>query len=104
MVVSARRIDDQLEIRVTDDGVGLPPGWKLEESAGLGLSVTRERIRGLHPEGGSSFAVRRRGRNGSDKIDGTEATILLPLRFREASSNASGDDRRRKAGHDSAAD
>ena len=104
VVVSARRIDDQLEIRVTDDGVGLPPGWKLEESAGLGLSVTRERIRGLHPEGGSSFAVRRRGRNGSDKIDGTEATILLPLRFREASSNASGDDRRRKAGHDSAAD
>ena len=104
VVVSARRIDDQLEIRVTDDGVGLPPGWKLEESAGLGLSVTRERISGLHPNDGSSFAVRRRGRNGSDKIDGTEATILLPLHFREASSNESGDDRPRKAGHDSAAD
>jgi two-component system LytT family sensor kinase len=102
--VSARRIDDQLEIRVTDDGVGLPPGWKLEESTGLGLSVTRERISGLHPEGGSSFAVRRRSRDGNGKVDGTEATILLPLRFHEASKNESGDDRRRKAGHGSAAD
>ena len=103
VIVSARRIDDQLEIRVTDDGVGLPPGWKLEEAAGLGLSVTRERIRGLHPNGGSSFAVRRRGPNGSGKIDGTEATIVLPLRFREASSREFGDERRREAGHGSAA-
>jgi two-component system, LytTR family, sensor kinase len=104
VVVSARRIDDQLEIRVTDDGVGLPPSWNLEESAGLGLSVTRERIRGLHPNDGSSFAVRRRSRNGSGKIDGTEATILLPLRFHEVSKNESGDDRRGKASHGSAAD
>lgn len=102
--VSARRIDDQLEIRVTDDGVGLPPGWKLEESAGLGLSVTRERIRGLHPNDGSSFAVRRRSRDGNGKIDGTEATIMLPLRFREASNSDSYDNHDRKAGHGPAAD
>ena len=105
VIVSARRVPDQvppqLEIRVTDDGVGLPLGWKLEESAGLGLSVTRERIRGLHPEGGSSFAVRRRGRNGSE---GTEATILLPLRFRDAQTVSPIDDDRRGTGHDSAAD
>jgi len=102
--VSARRIEDQLEIRVTDDGVGLPAGWKLEESAGLGLSVTRERIRGLHPTDGSSFAVRRRSRDGNGKIEGTEATIILPLCFRESSSGDSYDNLDRKAGHGSAAD
>ena len=105
VIVSARRIDDplndQLEIRVTDDGVGLPPGWKLEDSTGLGLSVTWERIRGLHPNGGSSFAVRRRGRNGSE---GTEATILVPLRFREAQAIAPIYDKRKEVGHGSATD
>ena len=74
VIVSARKVHDQLEIRVQDDGVGLPPGWTLESSAGLGLSVTQERIKGLHPNGESSFAVRPR-RNG-----GTEVDILLPLR------------------------
>ena len=74
VIVSARKVDGQLEIRVQDDGVGLPPGWTLESSAGLGLSVTRERIKGLHPNGESSFAVRPR-RNG-----GVEVDIFLPLR------------------------
>jgi LytS/YehU family sensor histidine kinase len=101
VLVSARQLDDQLEIRVTDDGVGLPPGWKLEGSAGLGLSVTRERVRGLHPSGGSSFAVRRRGRNGSS---GTEATILVPLRFREVQAITPIDDELREAEHGSAVD
>jgi two-component system LytT family sensor kinase len=77
--VSAWRVPDLdlLEIRVTDDGVGLPVEWKLEDSAGLGLSVTRDRIRGLHPDGGSRFVVRRR------REGGTEAAISLPLRFSE---------------------
>jgi signal transduction histidine kinase len=67
-------MDDQLEIRVQDDGVGLPPGWTLESSAGLGLSVTRERVKSLHPNGESSFAVRPR-RDGGAEVD-----IFLPLR------------------------
>jgi signal transduction histidine kinase len=74
VIVSAREVDRQLEIRVQDDGVGLPPGWTLESSVGLGLSVTRERIKGLHPNGESSFTVRPR-RNG-----GVEVDIFLPLR------------------------
>jgi two-component system, LytTR family, sensor kinase len=80
VAVTAWRIPDldQLEIRVTDDGIGLPAGWSLENSAGLGLSVTRDRIRGLHPNGGSRFTVRRR------REGGTEAAISLPLRFGEA--------------------
>jgi signal transduction histidine kinase len=77
VIVTARKADDHLEIRVQDDGVGLPTGWTLESSVGFGLSVTRERIIGLHPNGESGFAVRPR-RNG-----GTEVEIFLPLRVPE---------------------
>jgi signal transduction histidine kinase len=73
VTVTAQRNQSQLEIRVLDDGLGLPPGWTLEDSAGLGLSVTRERIAGLHLNGNSRFAVLRR------EAGGTEVAILLPL-------------------------
>jgi LytS/YehU family sensor histidine kinase len=74
VIVSAESAEKQLRIRVLDDGVGLPPGWTLEGSAGLGLSVTRDRITGIHPNGSSYFAVRRRAGGG------TEAEVRLPLR------------------------
>jgi LytS/YehU family sensor histidine kinase len=74
VIVSARKVDDRLEIRIQDDGAGLPPGWTLESSAGLGLSVTRERIKSLHPNGESSFTICPR-RDG-----GAEVVIFLPLR------------------------
>jgi signal transduction histidine kinase len=74
VIVSAQRIENHLEIRVQDDGVGLPQGWTLETALGLGLSVTRERIAGLYPDdGASSFAVRRR------TSGGTEVKVVLPL-------------------------
>lgn len=75
VTVSARRLGEHLEIRVLDDGVGLPPGWAMETSSGLGLSVTRSRIAALHPNGNSHFAVKRRAEGGA------EVEILLPLRF-----------------------
>ena len=75
VTVTAQHRPGQLQIRVADDGVGLPTGWTPETSSGMGLSVTRERILGLYPDGNSSFSVRRR-RGG-----GTEVDILLPLRF-----------------------
>ena len=73
VIVSARREDDRLGIRVVDDGVGLPVGWTLEKSAGLGLSLTRDRIAGLYPNGRSRFEVRHRAEGG------TEVEIALPL-------------------------
>ena len=79
VTVTAERTTSHVEIRVADDGVGLPPGWTLESSLGTGLSVTRERILGLHPDGNSGFFVR--PRNGG----GTEVKISLPLRFAGAS-------------------
>ena len=50
-------------------------GWRLEESEGLGLSITRQRIAGLHPNGTSRFAVRNRMEGG------TEVEVSLPLRL-----------------------
>lgn len=75
VTVIAERGPNQVEIRVADDGVGLPPGWTLETSSGMGLSVTRERIVGLHPGGNSRFSVRPRTGGG------TEVEISFPLRF-----------------------
>ncbi len=65
----------RLEIRVMDDGVGLPTEWTLENSTGLGLSITRQRIAWLHPDGNSGFTVQRR------EGGGTEVEISLPLRL-----------------------
>jgi len=84
VTVSAEHGANQVHIRIADDGVGLPPGWTLEASSGTGLSVTRERILGLHPHGNSSFSVRPRA------AGGTEVQISLPLRFaREEANGAS---------------
>jgi LytS/YehU family sensor histidine kinase len=82
VTVTAERDRNQARIRVLDDGVGLPPGWALEESSGTGLSVTRERILGLHPNGNSRFSVRAR------EGGGTKVEISLPLRFAEEAGNA----------------
>jgi two-component system LytT family sensor kinase len=81
--IIARRSAERVEIRVADDGVGLPPGWTLGNSTGLGLSVTRERIAGLYPDGSGRFAVTRRSGGG------TEVEISLPLRL----TNEEADDR-----------
>jgi two-component sensor histidine kinase len=73
VIVKARAIGENLAIDVEDDGVGLPAAWSLENSAGLGLSVTRERMEGLYPRS-HSFVVRRRVESG------TAVKIMLPLR------------------------
>lgn len=75
VIVSAHRVGDRLDIRVLDDGVGLPAGWRLENSGGVGLSVTRQRVAALYPDGETSFAVNRRD------CGGTEVKISLPLRW-----------------------
>ena len=75
VTVTAQSGPQRLDLRVMDDGVGLPPGWTIESSSGMGLSVTRERIAGFHADENSRISVRpRRG-------GGTEVEISLPLRF-----------------------
>ncbi len=78
VTVTARRVDDRLEIRVRDDGVGLPQGWSLAAGSGLGLSVTRERIAALHPGDAGRLAVRERDGGG------TEVSLSLPFRLEAA--------------------
>jgi two-component system, LytTR family, sensor kinase len=75
VIVSANRVGDRLDIRVLDDGVGLPAGWTLENSGGVGLSVTQQRVAGLYPDGETRFGVNRRASGG------TEVEISLPLRW-----------------------
>ncbi|HTA78793.1 MAG TPA: sensor histidine kinase [Terracidiphilus sp.] len=75
VTVQAASVGGRLALRVLDDGVGLPQGWTMGSSAGLGLSITRERIAGLHPNGESRFELRNRAEGGA------EVEILLPLRL-----------------------
>ena len=81
MIVSAQRVGERLDIRVLDDGVGLPTGWTLENS-GVGLSVTRQRVAELYPDGETCFIVNRRASGG------TEVEISLPLRWIGKDSHA----------------
>lgn len=74
VTVLARRVAGRLEISVRDDGIGLPPGWSLDNGSGLGLSVTRERIAALHPGHASRFAVQEHGGGGT--------VVLLSFPFR----------------------
>lgn len=78
VTVKAEGVDGRLEIHVLDDGVGLPLGWSLKSSTGHGLSITSERISGLHPNGDSRFTVRNRVEGG------TVVEISLPLRVNRA--------------------
>lgn len=81
VTVKAQGVDGRLEIHVLDDGVGLPVGWSMKTSAGHGLSITSERIAGLHPNGDSRFTVRNREEGGAI------AEISLPLRVTRAETN-----------------
>lgn len=71
--LSADRVGSGLEIRVQDDGAGLPQGWQIETSSGQGLTITRERLVALYPQGGARISVRPR------TAGGTEVLVSLPV-------------------------
>jgi len=70
--LTARRNGAWLELRVCDDGAGLPDGWRLAESQGVGLSNTAARLRQLY---GTDFRFDVRNREGG----GVEAKLSIPL-------------------------
>jgi two-component sensor histidine kinase len=73
--VSAARAGDHLEIRVSDDGSGLPPGWDMKSATGHGIRVTRERLVALYPqEADKCFSVERRVGGG------TEVLVRIPVK------------------------
>jgi two-component system LytT family sensor kinase len=57
--ISAQRRDGQLELRVCDNGPGLPPQWNLEQHTGIGLSTTIVRLQQLYGRH-QRFALERR--------------------------------------------
>lgn len=70
--IIASRINETLEIKVKDDGPGLPPR-SLLDSRGIGLTNTRERLKQLYGE-----SARLTLENGQHR--GTVATMTLPYR------------------------
>ena len=71
--VTARRIGDNLEMSVSDDGAGIDPG---AVAPGHGIENTRERLRSLYGDRASLEVVR--GDRG-----GTTATLRVPYRLRK---------------------
>jgi two-component system, LytTR family, sensor kinase len=67
--VSARRVGDELVLRVTDDGVGMQHAIRSGE--GMGLENCRQRLAGLYGAA-SSFAIR------SPAEGGTEVELRIP--------------------------
>jgi two-component system LytT family sensor kinase len=82
VTVKAASVDGRLELHVLDDGAGLPVGWSMKTSAGHGLSITSERIAGLHPSGDSRITVHNRVEGG------TVVKISLPLHVNRAETQA----------------
>jgi sensor histidine kinase YesM len=74
VMVSARREDGLLQLKVYDDGPGLQEGWRMEESDGIGLANTRARLQQLY---GTEHRFDISNREGG----GVEATLLIPLRL-----------------------
>jgi two-component sensor histidine kinase len=74
IALTARQQGGLLHIEVVDDGVGLPPRWRMETCAGLGLRVTSERLEALYSgKGEHGLTVSRR------KAGGTKVEIQIPL-------------------------
>ena len=98
IIVHARAVDELLEIRVQDDGPGLPQDFSESEGQGIGIRNTRERLNQLFP-GNSELNIQ------NHTSGGVAVTIRLPLVCRreiKGSNNyehfESSDRRRRAAG------
>jgi two-component system LytT family sensor kinase len=70
--IEAEHADADLRLRVIDDGVGLPAGGARPGTAGRGLSITRERLARLYPDGRARLEVR----NGPES--GVVAEVVIP--------------------------
>jgi hypothetical protein len=71
--ISAYRAGHMLHVEVSDDGPGLQSGWRMEESEGIGLANTIERLKRLY---GSDQRFELRNGAGC----GVTASVVIPFR------------------------
>ena len=74
VMVTVDRSARTLDVLISDDGTGLPPGFSLDHAAGLGLQIVRTLVT-AELEGVITMATSRPGR-------GTEVVLTVPLRGR----------------------
>ncbi len=79
IVVSAYRAGRMLHVEVSDDGPGLQSGWRMEESEGIGLANTLERLKRL-------YASEHRFELRSGEGRGVTASLVIPFREGRASA------------------
>ena len=82
ILIAARRIGDTVELRVEDDGIGLPAGWTLATSTGIGLAATHARVINFCPHGESRMSVEPLA------AGGTQVVISLPFVTRRKDDHA----------------
>lgn len=71
LVIAARRLGDALQLEVSDDGVGLPAGFEVGHSRGVGLANVRTRLERMYGAAGT-LEVGRRPR-------GVVVTLTMPF-------------------------
>ena len=72
--VAVTTTDAGVQVRVTDDGVGIPAGFDLAASSSLGLSI----VRTLVGELGGTLRIARRADEADDGGPGTLVELVLP--------------------------
>jgi two-component sensor histidine kinase len=72
--VSLNNVGDRLDVMVSDNGVGPPPGFTVQSSTGLGLSIVRTLVT-TELRGSIAFAAG----PGAEELPGTEVRISVPV-------------------------
>lgn len=71
--LEAYRADGMLHLKVCDDGPGLQTGWRMEDSGGIGLTNTRDRLEHLYGDD-------QRFELGNGPAGGMVVSIAIPYR------------------------
>jgi two-component system LytT family sensor kinase len=79
VTILAAREDGHLRLLISDDGPGLPAGWRWDAHAGVGLTNTKQRLEQLYPAAHQLTVNNAEG-------GGVTVEIILPFRTNAAES------------------